>query len=286
MTLDLLQNLHVLDGVRHTGTGLLLALDLERTLLPPSVSQSDARLPFDTASALAKLIAMPGLTTVIISRRCVRELAGCIPLKSAALVGSYGLEVCAPTWTFTHPDAIAIRPVLTDLCRKLKGAVTQIDGAWVENKGCTAAIHSPNSNTAELNCLVSAAYDAIASVHARLRVDPAGNVIGIYPDIAWDSGSAVQLVRCRSGLDGAPCLIFGDGQSSESLFGRFADQVTIAVGAGDHAHATYTLRDVSEVQIALEFLADFMRPDELSFVTHHGRSFAREVLAARCGQPA
>jgi trehalose 6-phosphate phosphatase len=99
--------------------------------------------------------------------------------------------------------------------------------------------------------------------------------VEIYPNVPWNKGCAVQLIRCRIGLDSARCVVFGDDETDESMFRRLSEEVTVRVGQNDLSSARYHLRDSGEVQIALEFLADFMRPEEFH-CDHLRRPFTAE----------
>src|SRR5262252_612532 len=139
---------------------LVIALDLDGTLLPFAPTPEEARLDGDTAALIAALAASPGVTLGIISGR-PRALVEDLPPRfpGVAFVAEHGVWRCTGgAWD----AALPAMPLLDEVERALRQLADRHPGALVERKSCSVCLHWRR--------VAPALHDAIAGA-AEIAVD-------------------------------------------------------------------------------------------------------------------
>src|SRR5262245_41000029 len=139
---------------------LVIALDLDGTLLPFAPTPEEARLDGDSAGLIGALAASPGVTLGILSGR-PRHLVEDLPPRfpGVAFAAEHGVWRChGGAWDAALPTM----PQLDEIERALRHLADRYPGALVERKSCSVCLHWRR--------LAPTQHDAIAA-SAEIAVD-------------------------------------------------------------------------------------------------------------------
>lgn len=241
-----------LDAVLDT-TRPALFLDFDGTLAPIEPRPEGVRLTPDRCHLLRRLAAK--LPLAVISGRSLDDLATRIGVAGLALAGNHGLEIRTGQKVWTHPAAIRARSRLRTALGRIALGLSDIPGAFLEDKGATASIHfrvSPGGSGKKVDRLVR---KSLAGLESWLEVRPGKKVREIRPRAAWDKGAAVW--RIVSGLrPGTTPVYIGDDRTDEDAFRVLSGSgLTARVGGKGPTGARFRLADVEEVWAFLKALA-------------------------------
>ena len=195
---------------------LVIALDLDGTLLPFAATPEEARLDGDTAALITQLAETPGVALGIISGRPLHLVEDLPPrFPSVAFVAEHGVWRCADgLWEAALPPV----PQLDEIERSLRQLASRYPGALVERKSCSVCLHWRR---------VAAPHDAIAAAaetlvdewletYAQLERLPEAEALEVRHRAAH-KGSALGWLRDR-GPTGATVLALGDDITDEDMF--------------------------------------------------------------------
>ena len=102
-----------------------ILLDVDGTLSPIAARPELARLETGTGAVLSRLVARYRVVAAV-SGRTQEQLERLVDVRGVRLVGSYGLA----------PGSVP-----ADLISSVLAAADQVEGAWMETKGATIAVH-------------------------------------------------------------------------------------------------------------------------------------------------
>jgi trehalose 6-phosphate phosphatase len=196
-------------------------------------------------------------------RPVVQELMGMYDLVVA---GSHGFDIWSPqTGTIEHDAASGFEDLLARVTAKLQDRVASIEGAVVEPKRASVAVHYrlvAEPQRAEVERVV----ERLLTEHPNeLKVTPGKMVYEVQPNLDWDKGRAVLHLLTVLGLDGDDVvpLYVGDDITDEHAFEALAGRgIGVIVAnpdapeAGSRASAAdFALESVDEVERFLDGLA-------------------------------
>nr|HEX4315298.1 trehalose-phosphatase [Kofleriaceae bacterium] len=236
---------------------LVVALDLDGTLIPHAPTPADARVDGDTAAIVEALAQSPGVTLAIVTGR-KRELVEDLPARfpSARIAAEHGAWRCENgVWELAVPAV----PPLDELDRALTSLAAMHPGALVERKTCSVCLHWRLVATTEREAIESAT-DAIAEewleTHKDMERLPCVEALEIRHHDAH-KGRALAWLRSRA-IAGTPALAVGDDTSDEDMFASLgADDVGIVVAReARRTEARYRLPDPSAVHRFVHWLVD------------------------------
>jgi trehalose 6-phosphate phosphatase len=236
-------------SVRH----VLLALDFDGTLAPIADRPENAALPRATAALLARIVASGHVTLAIVSGRSIADLRRHVELD-CIYVGNHGLEIEGRGLSFLHPGAAARRPVLRAACEDLEAAIEGAPGAFVERKGLSATVHVRQVAEPLRETVHIAVQDAMRPYAECLAIVPALEAWEIRPRLAWDKGTALELILRSLGADCRLVICAGDDLTDEHMFRAAPDGVTIHVGNGIESAARYGAAGPAELAAFLAHL--------------------------------
>jgi trehalose 6-phosphate synthase len=223
---------------------LVIALDLDGTLLPFAPTPEEARVDHDTAALIDALAASPGITLGIISgrpRALVDELPPRFP--SVAFAAEHGAWRCAGgLWE----AALGPVPQLDEIEQSLRQLASRTPGALVERKSCSVCLHWRRVVPTQHEAVAAAAevlVDEWLETHPQLERLPAIEALEIRHRAAH-KGGAVNWLRSRAPA-GAAMLALGDDVTDEDMFVSLRDtDVGILVSPRPRrTHATLRLPD-------------------------------------------
>jgi len=196
---------------------LVIALDLDGTLLPFAPTPEEARLDGDTAALIAALAASPGVTLGIISGR-PRHLVEDLPPRfpGVAFAAEHGV------WRYSGgawDAALPAMPQLDEIERALRQLAERNPGALVERKSCSVCLHWRRVAPAQHDAIAAAAeivVDEWLETHQLFERLPEALALEVRHRAAH-KGGALSWLR-GLGPPGAAVLVLGDDLTDEDMF--------------------------------------------------------------------
>ncbi|MGN6106198.1 MAG: trehalose-phosphatase [Kofleriaceae bacterium] len=201
---------------------LVVALDLDGTLIPFAPTPHDARIDGDTASLLGALAELPGVLVAIVTGRplvLVEDLPTRFP--SLLFAAEHGVWRYADGgWDASLPPI----PQLDEVEVSLRELARRHPGALVERKSCSVCLHWRQVEAAQHEAIIAAAeviVDEWLETHQQLERLPVTEALEVRHRAAH-KGGAVGWLRSR-GPQGAPLLAIGDDITDEDMFVSLRD---------------------------------------------------------------
>jgi alpha,alpha-trehalose-phosphate synthase [UDP-forming]/trehalose-phosphatase len=278
---------------------LVIALDLDGTLLPFAPTPEEARLDEATAQLIEALAAAPDTTLGIISGR-PRSLVEDLPPRfpTVAFAAEHGVWRCARgRWE----AALAPVPQLDEIEHPLRQLAARYPGALIERKSCSVCLHWRRVADAQHHAIAASAEmlaDEWLETHPQLERLMATLALEVRHRAAH-KGAAVQWLR-GLGPAGAAVLALGDDATDEDMFVSLRDtDLGILVAAQSRrTQATLRLPDPDAVHHFLRWLAGargaaarpeataMTAPDEFVSARPPGRPAAPRLIVASNRLPA
>jgi trehalose 6-phosphate phosphatase len=226
---------------------LLLASDYDGVLSPLVDDPAAAGPEPGVAEALARLAEADAVTVALVSGRGVADLQQTSGFTGPyRWVGSHGAE-------FDGPLTGDLADRRDRLAERLEPVVAATDGAWLEVKPASVAVH-----VRKVEDRVAAAEvleRTRAAADSSLTMKPGKDVLELAVTDA-DKGSAVRRLVAELGAVGV--AYFGDDVTDEDAFRALGpDALTVKVGEGETA-ARFRVADPAGVRAVLERLADLV----------------------------
>jgi alpha,alpha-trehalase len=243
---------------RLSGKKPVVFLDYDGTLTPIVDRPEQAVLSPEMGATLARLAGR--CTVAVISGRDLKDVKSRVGLESLYYAGSHGFDIAGPQQErIQNEKGLEALPKLDSAEGRLRGMLRGVDGAEVERKKFSIAVHYRRVAAGEQGA-VEGAVDAVVREHGGLRKGTGKKVFEVQPDIAWDKGKALGWLLETLGLQDSPGVLpiyIGDDVTDEDAFKVLAAKgIGIVVHAGDakRTHARYVLADPSQVGRFLEKL--------------------------------
>ncbi len=248
-------------AARRRGTRLVLLSDFDGTLAEFDLDPTLPRIRSDALAALVALSSLPHVTLGLVSGRRVADLARRVPLGSEVyMAGLHGLEIAIGARLWQHAAVAPALSTVLALSRALEPIVDGAEGARLEYKGPSVAVHV-RGVAVDARATVLDAADAAATpwlTSGRLRRLVGADVHEYLPGAAWTKGDAVRwIVRDVERLTGQPAWVayFGDDLTDEDAFRAVDEGISVVVGRRASV-ARYRLDSTADVAAALIGMAD------------------------------
>ncbi len=233
-------------------------LDYDGTLTPIVDRPEDAVLPTRRRRILERL--GQRFPTTLVSGRSREDVFGFVKLRGLNYAGSHGFDIWGAEGaadSLRHEVAGDLVPHVEAVTRELKEELAEIEGAFVEPKRFTVAVHYRLLADEERR-RVEEAIDTALARHPDLEKAHGKMVFEIRPRLDWHKGRAVLWLLEALDLDrpGVTPLYVGDDTTDEDAFRALEDR-GIAILVSDVPRPTaahYVLQDTDEVEMFLERL--------------------------------
>lgn len=268
-----------------SAASIVIALDLDGTLIPFAPTPQDAKLDAQTEALLDALAVAPGVTLGIISGRprdLVIDLAARFP--NIAFAAEHGV------WRFAHgvwESALDPVPQLDEIERALTGLAKRYPGALVERKTCSVCLHWRRVAEPAHHRVAAAAeviVDEWLETQPSLERLPGVEMLEVRHRAAH-KGSALAWLRGH-GPAGSKLLAIGDDITDEDMFVSLRDNdVGILVAASPRrTQAGLRLPSIAAVHRFLRWILDARtaRPDQTNPNLH---GMPDDVVVARPPRP-
>jgi trehalose 6-phosphate phosphatase len=229
------------------GRPLFLFLDYDGTLAPIARSPDRAVL----APRRKKILeALGGHNFVcIVSGRSLADIRRIVGLDGLAYCGNHGLEILRGGKTWVHPRALAARPALGRLLKRIEGRTGRFPRMLIEDKGVTGSVHFRRLDPALLAPLKRIVDEEVRRPAGQFIVTEGKRVLEIRPRLDWDKGRGIReiLTRLPGEREALPVFI-GDDRTDEDAFRELGPEaITIHVGLGRSTQARFRLPGVDQV---------------------------------------
>ena len=247
-------------------------LDYDGTLTPIVSRPELATLAPDMRHTLAALAEQ--CPVAIVSGRDRGDLQTLVQLESVYYAGSHGFDIAGPHQVrMQHAKGLEFLPLLDAVETQLHHQLSPIQGALVERKKFTIAVHFRNV-APEQATRIEPLVDAVLKAHPQLRKGLGKKVFELQPRLDWHKGKAVLWLLDTLGRhtpDIVPIYI-GDDLTDEDAFHTLAGHgLTIVVAdTPRRTAARYTLQNPAQVQTLLQRLAASLSTQQR--LTCHGRT--------------
>ncbi len=231
-------------------------LDYDGTLSPIVENPDDAVLSEGMRAAIERL--SRAASVAIVSGRDLDDVRRFVDLDHLYFAGSHGFDMAGPDgWRHVVEKGKAFLPALDAATKALEEALSGIEGARVERKAFSLAVHFrqvAESEEEEVARIVREVVDR----NGKLRASGGKKVFDVKPRADWHKGRAVLALLDTLDLAGGDVVTFyfGDDTTDEDAFRVIArDGIGIVVrDETDRASAArYALDDVAAVE---RFLGD------------------------------
>ncbi|MFO7548296.1 MAG: trehalose-phosphatase [Acidimicrobiia bacterium] len=231
---------------------LLVGMDFDGTL-SEIVDRPDRAVPVPGAvAALVELGGLPRMTVSVVSGRSLADLRARLGhVDGAVMVGGHGAE-----WPNGGPPLSARdRERLEEVTASLEGLAVGVDGAWVERKPHSSALHLRRVDPVAAGELETAAAAGPARLPGVRSMIGKGIVeVSVSPAT---KASAVERLRRQTGA--VAVLFVGDDVTDEDVFASLGEaDVGVKVGDGTTA-ASHRVANPTEVVDILRRLAAIRR---------------------------
>jgi trehalose-phosphatase len=197
---------------------ILLMLDFDGTLAPIRRRPEEAGIEPKTRRLLEALGKNPLITLAVISGRSLADVREKTGVRGIAYAGCHGLEMEGPGWSFVHPKARRLRPLLKRAASELSAALGGLPGVMVEDKGLAVSVHYRKAGARGAGAAERAVSHTLSKYRNRLKPGRGRKVLELLPDVAWDKGRAVGLLLARHRRQ-RPCPVYiGDDLTDEAAF--------------------------------------------------------------------
>ena len=240
------------------GKQTALFLDYDGTLTPIVERPEQADLS-PQMRAILKILA-ERCTVAIVSGRGLEDVQERVALETLYYAGSHGFEIDGPGHErIRNEKGCEALPALDTAENELRRLLTDIQGALVERKKYSVAVHFRRVAADQVEMVASAVNDVLQR-HSGLRKGHGKKVFELQPDVEWDKGRAVLWLMERLGLRGEAVrpVYIGDDVTDEDAFRVLQERgAGIVVHGGEErsSYARYGLVDPEEVLTFLQNLS-------------------------------
>ncbi len=242
---------------------LAVFLDYDGTLTP-IVARPELAVIADDMRDIIRALASTH-TLAIVSGRERADVTRLVALDGIFYVGSHGFDISGPENEVLHQEGREFIRSVKEATNQLREALAPVNGAVVEPKTFSVAVHYRLLNSEDMP-KVRAAVDDVLRRHPELRETGGKRVIDLRPRIDWDKGKAVLWLLehfAESGADPYPVYI-GDDVTDEDAFAALTD-IGLSVLVADTDRPSHACRRLENIDAVHCFLAALLNIEGADF---------------------
>ena len=255
--------LGAMEEIREAATGKKVAvfLDYDGTLTPIVDSPDRAVLSEQMRRTVIKLAEV--CTVGVISGRDLQDVRKMVGIEDIFYAGSHGFDIAGPEGPQKEfQPGKDFLPPLNEAEKLLKGKLKRIEGALLERKKFSIAVHYRKVREAEVK-RVDEAVDHVLAQFPRLRKSYGKKVYELQPKIDWHKGKALLWVLDALNLNEPNVLPFyiGDDTTDEDAFEaiQYHGIGIVVMDRPGPTNARYALKNPAEVGKFLTALKALIR---------------------------
>ena len=236
-----------------------LFLDFDGTIVPISSTPSAVHLPRYTHNLLRLLRDTGKCRIGIISGRPLQELIQTVKLDGLYYAGNHGFEIAGPRFKFEYPFTKKQSKTLESITKQLSNSLKGVEGILIEDKRYTLSVHYRLVSLQNRIQVASLVENCVRN-YENIRLTNGKMVLEIRPDVDWNKGKAVDLIRKNLPSQGLSIYV-GDDETDEDAFRMLADGITVRVGrvSDGSSSAKYYLESTDDVYVLLERILQNLR---------------------------
>lgn len=203
---------------------VLLFCDYDGTLTPIVSRPEEALLSEGVRGLLGVLAAKSKVSLGIISGRSLAEIKAMVGVAGIYYAGNHGLEIEGPGLKYVSREAGEGRALIEELAGQLAGALENIAGTIVEDKGLSLSVHYRLVKAGEAKA-VAEIFNSVTRVplqEGRIRITTGKKVFEVRPPIDWNKGKALEKIageiKAALNLKQALTVYLGDDNTDEDAF--------------------------------------------------------------------
>jgi len=264
---------------------VVLFFDYDGTVTPIVSHPKDAKLSEAMRNMLIKLSNQ--CTLAVISGRGLNDIKSLVGIKGIHYAGSHGYEIEGPSIKMEYKPALEFVETFDALEKELIEVLAKVEGALVERKKFSIALHYRNVLKSEANLVEKAADNAVKK-YPKIRKSYGKKVYELQPDLDWNKGKALEWLVEELHIEkqGSKIFYIGDDITDEDAF--FAIKTYgIGILVGSQVRTTgaqYKLRDTDQTLHFLEILSSSIEKGNIWSLTYDNyepkEEKLREVLCA------
>lgn len=234
-----------------------LFLDYDGTLTPIVDRPEEAVLSDEMRKTLTELAER--YIVAIVSGRGLADVRERVGIETIYYAGSHGFEIVGPDQSrIRNEKGTDALPELDDAETALQKRLADIDGALVERKRFSIAVHYRQVASTEADA-VEGIVDDLLRQYPKLRKGSGKKIFELQPDVEWDKGHAVGWLMDELELsaDSARPIYIGDDVTDEDAFRALKGKgagIIVHGGLNRPTFADYGLFDPEAVRKFLEHL--------------------------------
>ncbi|MFW6134729.1 MAG: trehalose-phosphatase [Elusimicrobiota bacterium] len=231
---------------------MVFFLDYDGTLTPIVESPELAVITKEMKLTVEKLAKIH--TIAIVSGRMREDVQKLVGIKGIFYAGSHGFDIKGPGgFTMIHPVAKKTIPLVTNIIKQLKEKLKDTDGALVEEKKFSVAVHYRKVNKLEDLQYIEGIVENIVQKYDELRLLKGKKVFEILPNIDWDKGKAVRWIMnaFKMPWERTSAFYIGDDTTDEYAFRAIITRGTAILVTDEpskHSVADFQLQSPKEVK--------------------------------------
>lgn len=219
---------------------LLIALGFDGILSPTVSRPSEATLPAEMHSLLARLCASPRVALAFLSGRSLHDIRARIRLPDAYYVGNHGMELRGPGLTSSDGLAMSCRSDLVDAMALLTRCTKRLAGVLIEDKGMTITVHWRMTKESEWAALREL-MNVVVQNHPRLKVFDGEACWELRARASWNKGDAISQLLSHLQLTAEETIYIGERFTDEDAFAGLRGGLSFCVGNEAAVSARYQL---------------------------------------------
>ncbi len=236
------------DGIKNKK--LFLFLDYDGTLTPIVESPDKAVISGSMRSLIIGL--KKYIPVAVISGRSLDDIKKMVGIEDIIYAGNHGAEVWDGEKTIIGHLSPVSDYLLKEFIDKMKTALSDIQGIFIEDKGITASIHFRKVNVKHLSRLFDLFYKIAGDYKDDFRIVAGKKVLEIRPVDVWDKGDAVKWITEEMGAGMTPVYIGDDVTDEDAFCALIGKGISISIGVSPESD--YYLKNQGEVNTFLKWL--------------------------------
>lgn len=229
--------------------------DFDGTLVELEARPDLPQLTGPGRDVLERLLRTGRAAVGIVSGRSLGDLVGRIGLTGIWYVGNHGYELRDPQGREQRLYEQEQVRYLEEVGGKLRGALGEIPGLLLENKGPILAVHFRNVASEDIGAVERGFFKEMERHRHLLMVSRGHHVLEARLRSGANKGRAVSRIR-HDLPAGTLVLYFGDDLTDRDAFRELKGVgVSVEVGGGDSSLADFTLPNPHAVLTALSEIA-------------------------------
>src|SRR5215211_1549839 len=249
---------------RLSGKRSAVFLDYDGTLTPIVDRPEDAVISESMREAVRGLAGR--CTVCVVSGRDRPVVQSLMGVDDLVVAGSHGFDIWSPEGgAIEHQAAAGSEELLERVTSRLRDELDPIDGALIEPKKASVAVHYRLVSEEERPAVEAVVERLLAEYAEELKVTPGKMVYELQPKLDWDKGKAVLYLLGALDLDRDDVVPFyiGDDITDEHAFEALSGRgIGVFVGRADDPEvggrttaADFVLDSTEEVERFLDTLA-------------------------------